>query len=40
MYLEAEWSLRSILEKIENNPSEKGVCEEISNMIKRLEMGI
>lgn len=40
MYLETERSLRSILEKIENNPSENGVNGEIADMIKRLETGI
>lgn len=40
LYLETERSLRSILEKIENNPSENGVNEEIEDMIKRLETGI
>lgn len=40
IYLEAERSLRAILEKAENNPSENGINEEIVNMIKRLQMGI
>lgn len=40
MYLQIERSLRSILEKMENNPGENGVNEEIADMIKKLEKEI
>ena len=40
MYLQTERSLRSILEKMENNPGENGVNVEIADMIKKLEKGI
>ena len=40
MYLKTERSLRSILEKMENTPSENGVNEKIADMIKKLEMEI
>lgn len=37
MYLQTERSLRSILEKMENNHGENGDKEEIADMIKKLE---
>ena len=40
MYLNTERSLRSILEKMENNPSENEVNEKIADMIKKFKMEI
>lgn len=40
MYLNTERLLRSILEKMENNPSENEVNEKIADMLKKLEMEI
>lgn len=40
IYLEAQRSLHSLLEKIENNTKENKIGEEIEDMIKRLETGI